>query len=49
MSGIGIEISSETMERVQALLANIPKGAERAYSNAINRGFPCESLRPGGM
>ena len=39
MSGIGIEISSETMERVQALLANIPKGAERAYSNAINRGI----------
>lgn len=39
MSGIGIEISSETMERVQALLANIPKGAERAYSNAINRGL----------
>lgn len=39
MSGIGVEISSETMERVQALLANIPKGAERAYSNAINRGL----------
>lgn len=39
MNGIGIEISSETMERVQALLANIPKGAETAYMNAINRGL----------
>lgn len=32
-----IEISSETIERTQALLADIPKGAERAFSNAINR------------
>lgn len=32
-----IEITSETMERTQALLAGIPKGAERAFSNAINR------------
>lgn len=39
MSGIGVEISTENMERVQALLANVPKGAERAYSNAINRGL----------
>lgn len=39
MNGIGIEISAETMERVQALLANVPKGAERAYTNAINRGL----------
>ena len=36
---VGIEISSETMERVQTLLAKIRKGAERAYSNAINRGL----------
>lgn len=39
MNGVGIEISAETMERVQALLANVPKGAERAYMNAINRGL----------
>ena len=39
MNGVGIEISAETMERVQTLLANIPKGAERAYMNAINRGL----------
>lgn len=39
MNGVGIEISAETMERVQALLANVPKGAERAYTNAINRGL----------
>ena len=28
MNGVGIEISAETMERVQTLLANVPKGAE---------------------
>lgn len=39
MNGVGIEISAETMERVQTLLANVPKGAERAYMNAINRGL----------
>ncbi len=32
-----IEISSEAIERAEALLAGIPKGAERAFSNAINR------------
>lgn len=32
-----IEITSETMERTQKLLSCIPKGAERAFSNAINR------------
>lgn len=32
-----IEITSETIERTQTLLAGIPKGAERAFSNAINR------------
>lgn len=36
---IGIEISTERMEQVQALLAGVPKGAERAASNAINRGL----------
>lgn len=34
-----IEISTENMERAQTLLASIPKGAERAFSNAINRGL----------
>lgn len=34
-----IEITSETIERTQTLLAGIPKGAERAFSNAINRGL----------
>lgn len=34
-----IEVSAETMERVEALLAGVPKGAERALSNAINRGL----------
>lgn len=34
-----IEITSETIERVETLLAGIPKGAERAFSNAINRGL----------
>lgn len=32
-----IEITAETMERAQKVLAGIPKGAERAFSNAINR------------
>ncbi len=32
-----IEITAEAMERTQKLLAGIPKGAERAFSNAINR------------
>ena len=34
-----IEITSDAMERAQTLLAGIPKGAERAFSNAINRGL----------
>lgn len=34
-----IEITSETIERVETLLEGIPKGAERAFSNAINRGL----------
>ena len=33
-----IEITSETIERVETLLSGIPKGAERAFSNSINRG-----------
>ena len=32
-----IEITSEAIERAETLLAGIPKGAERAFSNAINR------------
>ncbi len=32
-----IEINSEAIERAETLLAGIPKGAERAFSNAINR------------
>ena len=34
-----IEITSEAIERTQTLLAGIPKGAERAFSSAINRGL----------
>ncbi len=34
-----IEISAETIERVETLLAGVPKGAERALSNAMNRGL----------
>lgn len=34
-----IEITAETIERVETLLAGIPKGAERALSNAMNRGL----------
>lgn len=34
-----IEITSETIERTQTLMAGIPKGAERALSSAINRGL----------
>lgn len=36
---VGVHIDAETMERVEALLAEVPKGAERAFSNAINRGL----------
>lgn len=35
-----IEISTEAIERVERILAGVPKGAERALSNAINRGLP---------
>lgn len=34
-----IEIKSETLERVQTLLAGVPKGAERAIANSMNRGL----------
>ena len=34
-----IEISTEAIERVERILAGVPKGAERALSNAINRGL----------
>lgn len=34
-----IEISEETIDRVSTILAGVPKGAERALSNAINRGL----------
>ncbi len=36
---IGIYHDAEVMERVQAMLAQVPKGVERAYANAINRGL----------
>lgn len=39
MTGIGVEISAEKMEMVKAILSGVPKGAERAYANAINRGL----------
>ena len=32
-----IEISVEEMQKAQKMLAGIPKGTERAFSNAINR------------
>lgn len=32
-----IEITSEAIERAETMLAGVPKGAERAFSNAINR------------
>lgn len=34
-----IEISEETIARVERILAGVPRGAERALSNAINRGL----------
>ena len=36
---IQLEISSETVERVNNILQGVPKGAEKAFSNAINRGL----------
>ena len=34
-----IEITVEGMERAEKILANVPKGAERAAANALNRGL----------
>ena len=34
-----IEVSAEAIERVERILAGVPNGAERALSNAINRGL----------
>lgn len=34
-----IEITSDAIERVATLLADIPKGAERVFANAMNRGI----------
>ena len=33
-----IEITSDAIERAGTLLAGIPKGAERVFANALNRG-----------
>jgi Prophage minor tail protein Z (GPZ). len=33
-----IEVSTETIQRVEMLLAGVPNGTERALANAINRG-----------
>ena len=32
-----IEITSDAIERVGTLLADVPKGAERVFANAMNR------------
>ena len=34
-----IEVSAEAIERVERILAGVPKGAERALSNAIKPGI----------
>ncbi len=34
-----IEVTEEVVSRVEKILAGVPKGAERALSNAINRGL----------
>ena len=34
-----IQITNETVEKVNAILSGVPKGAQRALSNAINRGL----------
>lgn len=36
---ISVTVDAETMERVRTMLAQVPNGAERAFSNAINRGL----------
>lgn len=34
-----IEITSDVIERVGTLLADVPKGAERVFASAMNRGI----------
>ena len=34
-----IEITSDAIERVGTLLADVPKGAERVFASAMNRGI----------
>ena len=34
-----IQITNETVEKVNAILSGVPKGAQKALSNAINRGL----------
>lgn len=34
-----IEITNDTIEKINVLLADVPKGAETVFSNAINRGL----------
>lgn len=34
-----VEITAEQIQRVELILQNVPKGAERALANAINRGI----------
>ena len=46
-TNIGVRIDAETLERVGALLAEVPRGAERAFSNAINRGL--SKLKTGAL
>lgn len=36
---IRLEIKEETVRRVEKILAGVPKGAQRAMANAINRGL----------
>ena len=46
-TNIGVRIDAETLERVETLLAGVPRGAERAFSNAINRGL--SKLKTGAL
>lgn len=39
MVGRMIEITSDAIERVGTLLADVPKGAERVFASAMNRGI----------
>ena len=34
-----IEITSDAIERVGTLLADVPKGAERVFASAMNRWY----------